>query len=265
MANETDKFIISSYTINRTETADVTIEPDIFPGNISPEGYFYSPFYEVNLKELDDELQSIPVRRINFVPSGASVLTSTVTFYNPEFGTFSDDSLYIIKITSPVNYDFTAGQPFVIYDVMKDRTYRGFLEDFSGTTLKIATSSEIVASLLNGQDGSGKSAYIISLMEENAPEYAEYIPSTQRLVWRGPKKMSDLSSDSPLYNMPFSNGRLYIHKNLNVFVRRQDPHGGYKLFKPSDSNPLKKYQVSGKPKLDFDYIQEIIDSMVDAC
>lgn len=263
MANETDKFVISSYTINRTETADVTIEPEIFPGNISPEGYFYSPFYEITLREFDDEIQSLSVRRINFSPSSASVTTSTVTFYDPQIGAFKDDLLYLITIVSPVNYDFVAGQPFAIYDVMNDRTYRGFLENFSGNTLKIGTKSEIKRNLLN--PGSGKSGYIISLMEENAPEYAEYIPSTQKLVWRGPKKMSDLTTDSPIYNMPFTNGRLYIHKNLDVFVRRQDPHGGYKLFKPSTSNPLRRYQIEGSPKLDFDYIQEIIDSMVNAC
>jgi hypothetical protein len=102
-------------------------------------------------------------------------------------------------------------------------------------------------------------------MTENAPDYAEYIPSTGKLVWRGPKKMSDLESDSPIYNMPFTNGRLYIHKNVDVFVRRQDPHGEYRIFRPSLKNPLRRFQVEGDPKLDFDYIQYIIDSMVDAC
>ena len=85
------------------------------------------------------------------------------------------------------------------------------------------------------------------------------------MIWRAPKKMSDLDSQSPLYNMPFTNGRLYIHKVVNMFVRRQDPHGNYMLFRPAINNPLRRYQIEGNPGIDFDYIQYIIDSMVDAC
>ena len=271
IAGESDgTFFVSSYTLNYVEDENNEEIKYYFPGNVAPEGYFYSPFYEVTLKELEDDLRTVSCRRINFVPSGASVTTSSVTFYKAEIGIFKEEEMWVITLTSPISYDFIIGQPFAIYDVMEDRTYRGYLDGFSANTngtskLKIATKSEISESLLNGSEGNGKSGYIISLMEENAPEYAEFIPSTQRLVWRAPKKMSDLTSDSPIYNMPFTNGRLYIHKNLNIFVRRQDPHGGYRLFRPSINNPLRRFQVEGNPKLDFDYIQEIIDSMVNAC
>ena len=265
-----DLFSVSSYTLNYVQDEKNEENKIYFPGNIAPEGYFYSPFYEVTLKELEDDLSSVSCRRINFSPSAASVISSSVTFYKAESGVFKDENLNVITITSPISYDFIIGQPFAIYDVMNDRTYRGYLDGFSGNTdgtckLKITTDAQIKDTLLDGRSASGKSGYIISLMEENAPVYAEFIPSTQRLVWRGPKKMTDLTSDSPIYNMPFTNGRLYIHKNFNIFVRRQDPHGDYKLFRPSINNPLHRFQVEGNPKLDFDYVQEIIDSMVNAC
>lgn len=266
-----EKFIVSSYTLNQVEDeTDETGQKYDFPGNIAPEGYFYSPFYEVMLKELDDEPQTLSVKRINFKPSEASVITSSVTYYNTELGTLSRKGMNVITVSSPISYDFVIGQPFVIYDVDKDATYRGYLDGFSGNsdgtcTIKITTEAKLNNNILRGNNSSGKSGYIISLMEENAPTYAEFIPSTQKLIWRAPKKMSDLASDSPIYNMPFTNGRLYIHKNLDVFVRRQDPHGEYKLFRPSDNNPLRRFQIEGNPKLDFDYIQTIIDSMVDAC
>lgn len=240
-----------------------------FPGNISPEGYFYSPFYEVNLKEVDDELQSARVRRINFAPSSASVIESSVTFYNPETGVFENKDVWNIYVTSPINYNFMGGQPFSIYDALDEVTYRGYLDAFSSTTsgcrIVITTYEKIDQDGLRGDTTSGLSRYYICLIEENVPDYAEYIPSTNKLVWRAPRKMSDLPSDSPLYNMPFTNGRLYIHRNLNVYVRRQDPHDDYKLFRPSQNNPLRRYQIEGEAKLDFDYIQQIIDSMVDAC
>lgn len=273
-----EKFVVSSYTLNTIEgEAAVEGEPAVkypFPGNISIEGYFYSPFYEVTLKELDDELQSISVKRINFKPDNpdVSVSDSAVTFYNPELGTFEEKTIKKITLVSPVDYNFTVGQPFCIYDALGDVTYRGHLDAFSSVTsgCKIVITTEAEKIDPDGLKGlvegtSGRSQYYISLLEENAPVYAEYIPATSKLVWRAPKKMSDLSSESPIYNMPFTNGRLYIHRNLNVFVRRQDPHGDYKLFRPAQNNPLRRFQVAGDAKLDFDYIQQIIDSMVDAC
>ncbi len=259
-ATTSDSFSVSSYTLN-------DIEGVKFPGNIAPEGYFYSPFYEVTLKELDDEIQSIPVKRINFTPSGASVSQKTMECYNPENGSTEEKTLFLVGIKAPVAYDIILGQPFCIYDVDKDFTYRGFLDSVSGTYITIATESEINEDGLKGliEGSGGKSAYIISLMEANAPIYAEFLPSSQKLVWRSPKKMSDLASDSPIYNMPFTNGRLYIHKNVDVFVRRQDPINDYRLFRPSIENPLRRFQIEGNGKLNFDAFEYIIDSMVDAC
>ena len=268
--NNQSKFSVYSYALNKKEDKgkggidDVDGEKHSFPGNISPEGYFYSPFYEVTLKELEDELQFVYTKLINFNKETATISNEIEDYYNPETGVMEAKNLFIITIITPVPYDFILHQPFCVYDVMNDMTYRGFLKDFKKTSnglsmLHIETETQITL------DGLKNGRYIISSLNDNAPLYAEYIPATNKLIWRGPKKMSDLSSDSPLYNMPFTNGRLYIHRNLNVFVRRQDPHGNFNLFRPSINNPLRRYQVEGDAKLDFDYIQYIIDSMVDAC
>lgn len=264
-----DFFSVSSYTLNVVTNVEENIETEgvYFPGNIAPEGYFYSPFYEVKLKDLDDEIQSVTVKRINFVPSAASVSEINVTFYDPNTGVENEDSLSIIAVESPVSYNVLFGQPFCIYDILNDTTFRGNLYNMTGNIIQIATRAVIDSDGLRGEvSGSGgQSQYIISLLEENVPEYAEFLPSSQKLVWRGPKKMSSLGSDSSLYNMPFTNGRHYIHQNVNVFLRRQDPENDYKLFRPSVTNPLRRFQIEGDGKLDFDYIQTIIDSMVDAC
>ena len=277
------KFEIYSYALNKKPEKD-TPEEHVnkggiqdengnrfsFPGNINPEGYFYLPFHEVILKELDDETHFVNTKRINFNPTdGSSVIQSSVTFYNPEIGTLDKRDVSVIKIKSPVSYDFLIGQSFCIYDIMNDMSYRGYLdafnEDNDGCLLTIVTENAIDEDILSGKNLNEKSGYIISLLEENAPEYAEFIPSSQKMIWRGPKKMSDLSSESPIYNMPFTNGRLYIHKNVNVFVRRQDPNNDYHLFRPVYNNPLRRFQIEGNPKLNFDYIKYITDSMINAC
>ena len=219
------------------------------------------------LKELEDELNYATVRRINFVPQDASLNTITEKSYDPETGEEGEKTLYLIHITSPIPYKIIKYQPFVIYDISADTTNMGYLYSMEGLNITIATEYEINGENLDGSvDGAdGKSCYIISLVEESVPEYAEFIPATQKLVWRGPKKMSDLESTSPLYNMPFTNGRNYIHKNINVFVRRQDPNNDYNLFRPSNENPLRRFQVEGGEKLDFDQIQYITDTLINAC
>ena len=259
-------FFVSSYTLN-VITDESGTSGVKFPGNIQPEGYFYSPFYEVQLKEIEDELQSLRVVRINFVPEESIVVHKTdMPFYNPDIGCSVPGNLYDIRINTPVPYNnLLIGQPFCIYDVLKEETYRGYLNEQDGRTLSVYTETEIEQSGLDGTDGEGKSRYIISYLPENAPEYAEYIPAEEKLVWRGAKKMSELDADSPLYNLPFTNGRTYIQKNINVFVRRQDPFNDNSLFKPTEKNPLKRYQIEGDKRIDFDLIKYITDSMIDAC
>ena len=263
-------FTVSSYTVNKiikyTETGNEVLG---FPGNIMPEGYYYSPFTEVQLKEIDDSLQSMVVRRINFIPGEASAYTAPMSAYNPETGVEEVKNMQFIKIAAPVPQNIIAGQPFCIYDVLDDMTYRGHLESLKGREMTICLEDEISNDgLRGGQDTSGnkRSRYIISVMNENAPEAAEFIPTSQRLVWRQIRKPSELTNDSPLYNMPFTNGRCYIQQNVNFFLRRQDPTGEYHLFRTSNNeNQLMRYQVEGYGKLDFDYIKYITDSMVNAC
>ena len=57
-------FSVSSYTLNEVSDGQSASVP--FPGNISPEGYFYSPFHEIAIKELDDVVQEAYTKRINF-------------------------------------------------------------------------------------------------------------------------------------------------------------------------------------------------------
>ena len=38
-----------------------------------------------------------------------------------------------------------------------------------------------------------------------------------------------MTNRNELYDLPFSNGRFYIEKNLNIYLRRQDPFGDFGL------------------------------------
>ena len=262
-------FSVSSKALNEI-TEKGTTRPKKFPGNINPEGYFYSPFHEVILKELNDDVDSVAVRRVNFVPSAASSYTENVCAYTP-FEGITIKPMTVIRITSPVPYSVISNQPFCIYDVKDDETFRGYLSGVSGLDYFIALEPGIKINdeYLRGatSDASGKSRYIISIIEDNCPIYAEFVPTSQKLVWRDVKKMSELTEQSQIYNMPFINGRNYIQENINFFVRRQDPKNKYHLLRPCYESPLYRFQIEGETekKLDFDYIKEITDTMINAC
>ena len=264
------RFRVEPQDLNEIEKVGDTADTKYaFPGNISPEGYFYCPFSEVTLKELTDDPSFMTVIRINFTPASASLSVNPVNVYDPNQGITSEENIPVITLTSPADYGFMVGRPFCVYDILEDRTYRGHMSAFTGDIISIALPSDVVIDEpgLKGlaEGANGKSRYIISMLEDNAPDYAEFLPSSQRLVWREPKKMSDLSSDSPLYNMPFTNGRLYIHKNTNIFVRRQDPTNLYHLFRPNVMNPLRRFQVEGDTPIDFDDVRFITDDMIESC
>lgn len=253
--------------LNVLPPEDEETEEMKFPGNISPEGYYYSPFYPVMLKELDDELQWVKTRVINYSPDTVSTGTTEREYYDPQKGIYITKTLYTITVTSPLKYDFIANQPFSIYDVYGEKTYRGYLDKIENKTILTIVSTE---NFLPKEDEprvveDNKNRYIVALNLENSPEYAEYIPATQKVVWRAPKKMSKLTNESPIYNMPFTNGRLYVHSNVNVFLKRQDPTGDYMLFRPAQANPLQRFKVEGQPQLDFDYINYITDTMLEPC
>ena len=53
-------------------------------------------------------------------------------------------------------------------------------------------------------------------------------------VWRVFKGFADIDSDSELHNRPFTNGTHYLHKDINLYLKRQDPSGIYGFSFSSD-------------------------------
>jgi len=90
--------------------------------------------------------------------------------------------------------------------------------------------------------------------------------------------ISDVTSASTLYNIPFSNGAIYLEKNVNLFLKRQDPRATNYLYnydeRPSEgsrgdstsSSASTFLQKEGMPKLDLRYLLEgDIDITLDLC
>jgi hypothetical protein len=99
------------------------------------------------------------------------------------------------------------------------------------------------------------------------PLYAKLNRSTSKFVWRNIIKPSEVIRGGETYNRPFANGNFYIEKNINFFLRRQDPVGKYglsgPLFKKISrvvSNPLAKYVIKGYGPYDFSSIMSMFNN-----
>jgi hypothetical protein len=77
--------------------------------------------------------------------------------------------------------------------------------------------------------------------------------------------------DDELYDTSFANGRFYIEKNINFFLKRQDPIGKYglsiPLFKGSEarSNPMIKFNIIGYEPIDTSEAVDIINKLSNTC
>ena len=74
------------------------------------------------------------------------------------------------------------------------------------------------------------------------------------------------------YNMPFTNGCFYVEKNVNFFLKRQDPNGKYGLSLPLHkkysggvTNPMTRFTMGGHEPLDFSDIMHLINNLNNTC
>jgi hypothetical protein len=83
----------------------------------------------------------------------------------------------------------------------------------------------------------------------SVPEYSIVIPSTNEFVWRDFVAPSEMNVNDPLFDTAFSNGRFYLEKNINLFVRRQDPFGDFGLLYAKDAqkkNSMEYFRLPGE-------------------
>lgn len=75
----------------------------------------------------------------------------------------------------------------------------------------------------------GKPKYILRLKNIDIPYYANEIGNSNIWVWRDVLNVGNLEA-SDLKEYPFANGYFYINKEINFFLKRQDPFGANDLY-----------------------------------
>lgn len=234
------------YMNNKVNSADTAedIETLVY-GNICPEGYFYKPHVKIKLSEEQSVVSESPAKIINVSSSY----------------TIKDD---IITLTAPTNFGFYKGDYVAFYNRLTNETFWAEIMAVSGTNLTLRME---VAGIIKKSE---KQNYSIYWSPNNVPTYAVLVPNRHRFIWKTLVPQSQLNDTYDLYETPFSNGRLYLEKNVNFFLRRQDPTGKYGLsipiYKEGENmlNPLLDYRINGYAPYDFT-INKTIFNNFDNC
>lgn len=199
-----------------------------------PEGYFYKPHYRVKLKEI----------------------TNTISFnYDLQMAILkNDEGGKIQRIQDGVRYEINVSGNYSLLTndkiilLYKDKKYiEVSVNEVNGNKI-IFSSPEYITDL---------NPWRVFLKNKTVPSYAYYsADGSGKRIWRNILLESEIDQDSDIYDRPFANGAIYLHGDVNFFVRRQDPDGRYGLqYTYERVGDYANFTVSGNKKdmPDVDY------------
>lgn len=180
-----------------------------FPANIAPEGYYYNPHYLIRLKRFSNSVQQGSDIKLIFINNEVAFKENIAT------GILSK------------NYNISEGD--IIYALYDGLQHECKVETLSregsnrfNTTLKLIAEDDVFPKIIDK----------VMFFRPNPikPKGAyELNDGTGRYLWRDMLSNKSITSDDELYNTIFTNGAVYYHRDLNFYLRRQDPFGEYGL------------------------------------
>lgn len=202
-------------TINSTQ-AYTTVKYDDLDGiintfdtkpNAQPEGCVYQTNYEIPIRSFSTNV-------FEFRPDFINIVKIENT---------DEENVYIIT-TSIENYvDMDINITF--FDSLEENKYDcEVINIFDLNIIKL----KIIGFIYDTSDDINR--YKIFKTGVNIPDYAEVIREPDLVYrWREIVQNGFEESEGIVPEYPFVNGCLYVHKNINIFLRRQDPFGEYGL------------------------------------
>lgn len=170
------------------------------------EGYYYNPHFKIPINSISSSLST---------SYGNTIDVSKLKISNIEKNEF--------KILTILNHGLMPGDKFVLFDSFNKNYYDGIVCTngvINNKLMTVVISSDFdIKSIPN-------SSYLKILYPDGnyVPSYASLLKDgTVRYKWREIIKNGfDKTSQNEVY--PFSNGRLYVNNNCNLYLYRQDPN-----------------------------------------
>ena len=172
------------------------------------EGYYYQPHYQIKVRTISD---TISIENPMFYP----IKGFKNIFKNGE---------NMVEITTMNKHQLNKDDKFMFYDSKANIYYYGIV--------KYIITSKIVCCTLKTIDGKSIGTSVIPPFRnykmfkptEDIPDYAQIVTDgTCRYIWRNVYSNGmDKQSKDEVY--PFTNGALYPHIDIRLYLRRQDPN-----------------------------------------
>lgn len=294
-------FAVKTYYLNdigtsRRDCDKEATKAQLMYGNICPEGYMYIPHYSIKLKADDDDVTTSDAKFINYSNPKLTLKATYVVeksdgsinlYYSRTEALMNMDSskdtlsemnpYYQLTIDVPVNYGFYKGDYMAFYNSATTEVTWGEITAVSGLNLTIQFDYDSFQTIDNISvdyftQSSGKKILYAFWSTDNVPTYAKLSMGEKKFTWRKIVPPSEMPTDNELYNLPFTNGRFYVEKNLNFFLKRQDPNGKYGLstpvfrqFSQTVSNPMQKFIVGGYDPVDLSEIVTVVNNGITTC
>lgn len=241
---------------------EITADNEVILGNLNPEGYYYNPHYKVTLREEATSTSEASATGLSYT----NPVSRTIVAGRDENGKLVKSQR--ITFTNPIKRTFVNGDTLCFYD---KKTKKAQWFTVSASTAVDGEGTKVVCC---GNDGAVDIAglknkeYLILKTDDGVANYATYIPTMKKFVWKKLREMSELPNDSELYDMPFANGRHYKQENVNFFLMRQDPRGEYRLWNPENDgvyNNLSYFRQGGYDRVVFDAINWLDGTLNNIC
>lgn len=241
--NQNVGFKVSEDIYNKTADGNL-----IYPGNLFPEGYYYQPHYKIKINEFSTTINQDSDTVIKYFNNNDK---------KPEF---NND---LVTITTIVNYYFEVNDEVILYNTVTHDIHSGIVVSIEESYKRITIKTDIIITKDTIVD------YRFFKKNRSIPNYAYYIKDgTGRYLWKNLLKKSELSYTSDLNDITFTNNAFYIEKNINFYLRRQDPYGDYGLKyvegKTGSDNNLANLDISGN-KFDTSYYNYILEENNSLC
>ena len=181
--------------------------------NILPEGYFYKPHYLMKVRDFSEGVNEGYHIKLAYTAeteyeSSAVTIELGENYYfqsgkTPDFGT----NVYVYKKVQGKYYEFVATG--YCTEILSEN-YRKVRIGFPGTFMTFDSN------------------YILFKHNTEMPQYAyDLKDGSGKYIWRDVMSFSEMSTNNELYNTQFTNGAHYHHKNIQFYLKRQDPDGKY--------------------------------------
>lgn len=191
--------------------------------NLAPEGYIYKPHYKIQLRKFEENINQGYDDVINSVDN--------ILFENE----IEDEMEYGLKFVTLGNYALLPNDLISIMDKKTYKLYKYIVESYSYDGEKKGWLC--VSKLLNIdekpilEENEFLKQFILFKHNISIPNYAYMLPDGSGMhLWKEIQKPSTYTFMDELYEIPFTNGAHYHHKNINFFLKRQDPFKEYKMF-----------------------------------